>query len=366
MAAGTYNFNIIGNQSTFTTKFAVTVAVTANTFGVSAAQNAVTVTQGSTSQLSVASAHQGVFNSAVNLSWTGLPAGVTASLTKSSFAAPGDGATVTTFTAAASATPGTYTATLIGTGGGQTQAIPVTLVVAPPSCTLGVIYPSASALSLAAGQTGSVQVSCASVLGAFSAPLTLSVTGAPTGVTAQPSAATVAAGAKASIQVSTPESMAAATFNLSLKATSGSFTATVPISVAVTASNFALTAAQSALTVTAGLTGQLTVTSAHKGMFNSAVSLSWSGLPSGVTAALSKTSFAAPGDGTTVTTFTAAASATPGTYPATLTATGGGLTETVPVSLTIVPPPSCTLGSSVLTSPSLPGNPRALSYPAVV
>ena len=158
MAAGTYNFNIIGSQGTFNTKFSVTVAVTANSFALSSAQNSATAAQGATSQLTVASAHQGVFNSAVSLSWTGLPSGVTAALAKSAFSAPGDGSTVTTFTAAASATPGTYTLTLTGTGGRQTQSIPVTLVVAPPSCTLGVTSPFASALSLSAGQSGSVQV----------------------------------------------------------------------------------------------------------------------------------------------------------------------------------------------------------------
>jgi len=347
MAAGPYNFNIVGNQGTFTTKFAVNVAVTANSFGLTAATSGLTITQGTTGQTSVASMHKGAFNSAVSLSWSGLPTGVSAALAKSAFAAPGDGTTVTIFTATANATPGTYTVILTGTGGGQTQTMPVTLTIAPPSCTLGVTYPSsATALTLSAGQTSSVQASCTSAQGVFSAPLKLSLTGARTGVTAQAAAATIAAGAKVAVQIATPQSMAAASFKLSLTATSGSFTQSVPISVEVSASNFTLSAAQSAMSITAGTSGQISVSSIHHGLFSSPVSLSWAGLPGGVTASLARSVFAAPGDGTAATSFAAAANTAPGTYAVTLTATGGGLTQSVPVTLTIAPAPTCTLGTA--------------------
>ena len=135
------------------------------------------------------------------------------------------------------------------------------------------------------------------------------------------------------LTVSTLQSMAASTFNLSLKATSGSFTETLSIPVVVSANSFTLTAAQSAITIKAAATGQVSVTSAHVGVFNSAITLSWT-LPSGVTAAGSKI-VSAPGDGIVVTTFTVASTAKAGTYSATLTAIGGGVTQTLPVSLTI-------------------------------
>jgi PKD repeat protein len=284
-----------------------------------------------TGQLSVSSAHKGIFNSAVSLAWSGLPSGVTAALSKTSFLAPGDGTTVTTFTAAAGVTPGSYTATLTATGGGLTETVPVSLtVVPPPYCTLG---SSVSPLAINAGQSASAQLACSGVQGTFAAPLTLAISGAPTGVTAKIAATTIMAGGSVALTLSTVQTMAAANFNLSLKATSGSFTSTLSIPVVVSANSFTLTAAQSAVTIKAAASGSATVTTAHVGAFNSAINLAWT-LPSGVTVAESKL-VAAPGDGSVVTTFTVSSTAKAGTYSATLSATGGGVTQTVPISLTI-------------------------------
>jgi hypothetical protein len=127
--------------------------------------------------------------------------------------------------------------------------------------------------------------------------------------------------------------MAAASFNLSFKATSGTFTSTLSIPVVVSANSFTLTSAQSAVTIKAGATGQVSVTTAHLGVFNSAINLTWT-LPTGVTATGVKV-VAAPGDATVVTTFTVSSTAKTGTYTATLSALGGGITQSVPISLTI-------------------------------
>lgn len=117
-------------------------------------------------------------------------------------------------------------------------------------------------------------------------------------------------------------------FNLSLTATSGTFTTTVSVAVAVAANSFTVTPAQTALSIKTGATGQATAAITHLGVFNFAVALSWTGLPSGVTAVLSKSALSAPGDGTGVTTFNVASAAKLGAYSATLTATGGGVTQT--------------------------------------
>ena len=173
--------------------------------------------------------------------------------------------------------------------------------------------------------------------------MALSVTGAPKGVTAQIGNASLAAGGNTTVQAVTPITMAATSFSLTVTATSGSFSKSVPITVNVAASTFTLTPAQTTLSINAGATGTLSVKSAHTGIFNSAVSLAWSGLPTGVTASVAPASLAAPGDGTPVTTFTVGSSVTPGTYSATLTATGGGITQTLPISLTVLTAPSCVM-----------------------
>jgi len=140
-------------------------------------------------------------------------------------------------------------------------------------------------------------------------------------------------GGSVTVQVTTVSTMSTSAFNLSLKLTSGSFTKTVPIAVTVNANRFSLTAEGAVGLIKAATTGQVTVNTAHVGVFNSDLSLSWV-LPAGVTATFSK-SVPAPGDGTIVTTFAVAATAKPGTYTATLSAAGGGQSQSLPISLTI-------------------------------
>ena len=341
LAAGTYNMTATASAAGgFSSVSYFSIVVTANSFTAKPSATSVTVAPNSSAPLSVTTAHQGVFNSAISLAWSSLPSGVTATLAKASLSAPGDGTVATTFAASSSATPGTYTATLTAAGGGITQSVPVTIVVPIPSCTLAA---TTAKLTLFAGQTGTVQAACTNMVGTFSTPLKLSLTGAPSGVTLQSAATTLAGGGTGSIQFTTPISMAASTFTLSLTATSGSFTATVPVAVTVTPSNFTLTAAPASVSIPTGGTGPFSASSARSGLFNSAISLVWSGLPTGITATLTKSSLAAPGDGTIVTTFTVAASVAPGTYNGTLTASGGGDVQTLAVTL-VVTPPSCTLG----------------------
>jgi PKD repeat protein len=276
-----------------------------------------------------------MFSSPVYFSWSGLPTGVSVSLTKPALPAPGDGATTTTFIAAASTTPGTYTATLTAIGGTLTQTVPVALTIRPaPSCSLTVNYP-ASPMVITAGQSSTIPVTCSGVQGSFNAPLSVSLTGSLSGVTAKLSAPTIAAGGSLTVQLTTLQSVSTSTLSLSLTASGSGFTKTVPISATVNASSFTVTAAQAAMTIKQASSGQVSLATAHIGVFNSPVSFSWSGLPAGVAASLSQAATPAPGDGTATTTFSVASSAKLGKYTATLIATGGGQTKTFPVAMTI-------------------------------
>src|SRR5205085_1977843 len=99
--------------------------------------------------------------------------------------------------------------------------------------------------------------------------------------------------------------------------------------------DFSLSASPTSLSVTQGSSGSTTISTAVSGGFNSAISLSASALPAGVTASFSPTSIAAPGSGSSTLTFSASATATTGTTNVTVTATGGGITHTVTIALTI-------------------------------
>ncbi len=203
-------------------------------FALSAAPTSLSVTQGSSASTTISTSGSGGFNSAVTLSASGLPAGVTASFSPASIAAPGSGNSSLTFTASSTATAGTSNVTISATGGGVTHTTTVALTVN-----------------------------------------------------------------------------------------------------AATAPNFAVSVSPGSVSVPQGSSRAATVSTTVSGGFNSAVALSASGLPAGVTATFSPTSIAAPGSGSSTVTFAASSTAAIGTSTVTITATGGGVTHTASVSLTV-------------------------------
>jgi hypothetical protein len=100
-----------------------------------------------------------------------------------------------------------------------------------------------------------------------------------------------------------------------------------------TTPNYTLSASPSSLSVTQGSSGSSTITVTPSGGFTGSVSLTASGLPSGVTASFSTN----PTTSTSVVTFTASSTATTGTASVTITGTSGTLSHTTSISLTINP-----------------------------
>ncbi len=252
--AALYNFSVSATNAgatNFTGSAAASYTVTtAASFNLSASPGSVSVTQGSNRTTTITEMSSGGFASAIALSASGVPAGVTASFSPATMAG-GSGSSTLTFTASASATTGTFTVTITGAGAGLTRTTSVSLAVAaaPPPA------------------------------------------------------------------------------------------------------NFALNASPTAVSVTQGGTGTTSITSTGSVGFGSAVSMTASGMPAGVTAAFSPSSLVS-GSGTSMLTFTAGASATAGTFNVTVTGSGGGLNRTTSVSLTVTgappppPPPPPPSGSS--------------------
>lgn len=98
--------------------------------------------------------------------------------------------------------------------------------------------------------------------------------------------------------------------------------------------SFSLSASPSSLTVAAGNSGQSTITVTPANGFNSSVTLSASGQPSGVTVAFG-TNPVNNGSGTSIATFTVASTTAAGTYNITISGNGGGLIETTTISVTV-------------------------------
>src|SRR6267378_4018125 len=94
---------------------------------------------------------------------------------------------------------------------------------------------------------------------------------------------------------------------------------------------FTLSASPSSLTVTQGASGSSTISVTPQNGFNGNVSLSASGLPSGVTASFSPN----PATATSTLTLTASNTATAGAATVTITGTSGSLTNSTTIALTV-------------------------------
>ncbi|MGH9643957.1 MAG: hypothetical protein ACRD3Q_16235 [Terriglobales bacterium] len=114
--------------------------------------------------------------------------------------------------------------------------------------------------------------------------------------------------------------------------------------------DFTVAANPSSLTISQGGNGTSTITVTSLNGFNSATTLSASGLPSGVTAAFSPNPVTPPANGnvTSTLTLTASSTAATGTVTVTITGTSGSLTHSTTITLTVNPAaqPDFTIGAS--------------------
>jgi phospholipase C len=317
-------------------------------FSLSASPGSVSVAAGSSGTSTITSSVSGGFDDPVALSASGMPTGVTASFSPASIAAPGSGSSTLTLTASSGAATGTYTITVTGTGGSVTQTTTVSLTVA--SAQSFALSASPASVSVAKGSTGTSTIT-STVSGGFNSAVALSASGLPSGVTATFSPTSIAApgSGTSTLTFSASSSASPGTYTITVTGTGGGMTETTTISLTITSSTpgFSLTAGPGSLSVNQGANGTSTITSSISGSFDSAVSLSASGMPSGVAAAFSPTSIAAPGSGSSTLTLTVGGSAATGTYTITVTGTGGGDTATTTVSLTVLAAtPSYTLTAS--------------------
>ena len=165
---------------------------TAPSFAISASPASVSVLQGKSGSSTVTTTVSGGFDSAVTLSESGQPAGVTVSLSTSTFAAPGSGSSTVTLAVAATTAIGTYPITITATGGGITHTATISLTVTAPVTGSFTISVSPTSGYLDQGQSGYAVVTT-TVTGNFSSAVSLSASGVPSGVTVTFSPASIAA-----------------------------------------------------------------------------------------------------------------------------------------------------------------------------
>ncbi len=208
---------------------------------------------------------------------------------------------------------------------------------------------SASNVSVGQGKTSSVTLS-ESVEGGFSSPVTLSVTGAPTGMKVSFSSPTLTSTAPVTATIAAGSSEVASTYTLTFAGTGGGLTRTLSLSVTVTAPSFTLTPSTATASEAPGGTAAITLTTTLVNGFSSAIALAVSGPPSGVTASFTHTSIATPGSGSSTLTLSASSAAKSGTSTLFVTAVGGGVTQTQIIPFTITQSPSFTLATNAASA----------------
>jgi len=199
-------------------------------FAISAAPGAVSVVQGGNGTSTITTAVSGGFNSAIALTASGQPAGVTVSFSPTSIAAPGSGSSTMTMAVASTTATGTYTITVTGTGGSTTHTATVSLTVTTVASGDFTLTASPTSLTITRSSHGTTTITIHPSNG-FAGNVTLSATGLATGVTASfspnPAAGT------STLTLTASRSATTGTRTVTITGVSGSLSHTTTISLRV-------------------------------------------------------------------------------------------------------------------------------------
>jgi kumamolisin len=189
-------------------------------FGLTASNPAITVLQGSSgTTTTITSTVLNGFDSAVSLSVSGQPTGVTVTFSPTTIT--GAGTSTMSIAVSPSTALGTYNIRVTGTSGRITEIVTVSLSVAkaPPNFTISA---SPTSVSVARGGTGSITLTT-TVSGGFDSAVSLSATGYPFGVAVSFSPKTIAAPGSGSstMQIAVGGNVALGSHSITINASGG-------------------------------------------------------------------------------------------------------------------------------------------------
>ena len=332
VAPGVYNLTVDGTGApgNRSTPLALTVSA-APDYTLSLAPAALTIAQGATGTTTLTITRTN-FAGAVTLSLGNAPAGVTGSFNP---AAPTGTSSTLTVSVGAAVLPGTYNLTVAGIGTPGNRSTPLTLTVsAAPDYTLSL---SPATLTIAQGATGPTTVTITRTN--FTGAVTLSLGGAPAGVTGSFDPATPT-GTSSTLTVSVGPAVATGVYNLTVNGNGSPGNRSTPLTLTVSeAPDYTLSLSPAALTVDPGATGTTTVTIARTN-FTGAVTLSLGNAPTGVTGSFNP---AAPTGTSSTLTVSVGAAVAAGTYNLTVDGTGAPGNRSTPLTLTVSAPGDYTL-----------------------
>lgn len=316
-----------------------------------ASPSTLTLAQGASGTVTVTLVRGGGFADPVNVAVTGLPAGVTLSVTPAQLTGTTTQATVTV-NVGSTVQPGTYTATVTATatGIGSATANYTLTVTATPNYAL-----TATPATVPIGQGGSGQTTIGIQRTNFAGtPVTLTLDAPPAGITGSFNPASPVTGDQSVLTINVAGTVQQGNYNLTVKGSAagpGDKTTTVAVTVGPPPA-YTLTTTPTTVSIPAGATGDVTVNIARTS-FAGAVTLSLDAPPQGITATFNP---AAPtGTATTSTaTISVPANATLGTHNVTIKGTATGLADrTTTVAVTVTAAATFTI-SATPTSVTVP------------
>jgi len=295
-------------------------------FTLTASPSSLTMTQGGLGTSTITITPTNGFSGSVTVSASGLPSGVSAVFSPN----PATSSSLLTLTASAAAATGTVTVTITGTSGTLTNTATLSLTVntVAPGFNLSA---SPSAVTITQGGASGKSIVTVIPVNGFLGDVTLVTSGLPKGVTASfnPDPAT----SNSTLFLTAGAEAKKGTATVTVAGTSGGLNAGTALTLTVDgAGSFTLTVSPNTLTVAQGGSGTDTIVIVPAGGFNQEVTLSASGMPSGVTAVFNPN----PTTSTSTLTLTVSDSAAIGQSAITVTGTSGSLSNDVGFWLSVV------------------------------
>jgi len=206
-------------------------AISTPGFGLTASPTTVSVLQGGTGRSTIASTVLNGFNSAISLSATGQPAGVTVTFSPTSIT--GAGTSTITFAASASVAAGTYRITVTGTSGSVTESVALALTVSKPP-TGYTISASPTTISVAQGSSGTTTITSV-ISGAFNSAISLEATGYPIGVSVSfsPKSIPKPGSGKSTLKISVGKKVAVGNHTITINAMGAGIPRTIQVTLDV-------------------------------------------------------------------------------------------------------------------------------------
>jgi kumamolisin len=196
---------------------------------------------------------------------------------------------------------------------------------------------SPTMVSVVPGSSGTSTIS-STVTNGFDSGISLSATGQPTGVTVTFSPPSITGAGTSTMSIIVGSSTVIGTYGIRVTGTSGGITEVVTVTLVVTkpASGYTLSASPTSISVARDSSGTSTITTTISGGFDSAIALSATGYPTGVTVSFSPETIRAPGAGTSTMKVKVGKGVALGNHTITINGTGAGVPRTVQVTLDVL------------------------------